>query len=580
MTQSTDSLLDVVRKARLHAAAWIADDFAVCDLDGPDAIGFLNNLTTADIRPLGIGQGVVAFQCTPRGMPETQLHIFRISENTWRVLNRTSDMARLLEHFDMMHFSEQFEIHDRRDELSMLALQGARSPEVIVSLLQQDEESLSALRDAAAFSWHSLKVGGGEVEAVKVSLTGDPGFLVIAAGTGVAALREQLNGLEEEVVFADPNVRETLRIEGGVLKMGTDIRSQGVAQEVGIDHPAFSYSQGCYVGQEIIARIQTKGEVPFILRGVLLSGDGELPAAGTALVSDDGKRAGEITSATFSPMLGRNVAIARMGRGFQLKGAVVLLDGTTCKVVDLPFATAQSLQADGDKRSKLYDEALSLFARDKEEEAIELLEQELASNPENFDAWEALGVIHDRQGRHHEAIKAMKHITDAQPDHLMANVNLSLYHMKIGDKQTAEDYQSKATQISLQRRIEEARREGKDVPLDAQAEQMQKLESRLDKFKAIIEMDPDDVLGYFGAGRACLDLKRFGEAVEHFRKVVELQRDYTVAWANLGTAFAALGETDAARETFETGIEVGEEKGDMMPVRDMQTRLRNLDTSP
>jgi tetratricopeptide (TPR) repeat protein len=89
-------------------------------------------------------------------------------------------------------------------------------------------------------------------------------------------------------------------------------------------------------------------------------------------------------------------------------------------------------------------------------------------------------------------------------------------------------------------------------------------------------MDPADVLGHFGAGKACLDLMRFREAAQHFERVVEIQHDYSVAWANLGQCYAALGENDRAIDTFNKGISVAEGKGDMMPARDMKVRLAKL----
>jgi tetratricopeptide (TPR) repeat protein len=173
----------------------------------------------------------------------------------------------------------------------------------------------------------------------------------------------------------------------------------------------------------------------------------------------------------------------------------------------------------------------------------------------------------------------MKKIIELDPKHLMANVNLSMYHMKVGDKATAEEYQARATAISIEKRIAEARAKGGPGAVDADLERIQKTEARLGKFRQIIEMDPGDVLGHFGAGKACLDLKRFGEAASHFEKTIAIQRDYSVAWANLGQAYAALGERDKARETFLQGIEVARGKGDMMPMRDMQTRLEKLESS-
>ncbi|MCK6440641.1 MAG: tetratricopeptide repeat protein, partial [Planctomycetes bacterium] len=414
-------------------------------------------------------------------------------------------------------------------------------------------------------------LAGQSVTIARESLTGDTGFFVVARNNDAPTIFEALcdAGKKFGVIEPSAQAREALRIEAGLPRYGRDILPNAVASELGINHEAFSYDKGCYIGQEILARIHTKAEVPFRLMGVCFAENASIPPSGTTLDAPDSKGAAVVTSAAYSPTLGRPIAIARVKRGYQTQG-VKLANGA--EVVELPLY----VPAPSDKRSDLYDRAITLFAQDRGAEALALLEQELAANPANIDALEALGVIHDRAGRHKEAIVAMKRIVERDPKHLMANVNLSLYHMKLGDKATAEDYQAKATRISMERRMAEARAQGKTPTAEDDAQRAAKLEARLDKFKAIIEMDPKDVLGHFGAGKACIDLKRFREAAGHFEKVVELQRDYSVAWANLGAAYAALGETDKARKVFEEGIAVAGAKGDLMPKRDMEHRLSRL----
>lgn len=565
---------DQIRQARCGVYAWNAHDFASAQVSGADATAFLTNLLTADLRKIPVGSGALTFQCTPRGMAEAMLTVAHVAGDQWLLIGERSDHERLLAYFERMHFSEAVTFENHADELGCIALQGAGSDETLRKLLADNAHPA----DLPEYGTRDCKLRSADstLTVVRRSLLGDPGWLLLVNHRGVEALLDQLAALEPVLVRADAALREALRIEAGVPAFGVDIQRNGLAQEVGIQHPAFNYNQGCYVGQEIIARINTKGEVPFRLMGLVMPGVSESPEPNTRLFGSDGKAAGSITSALLSPTLGHAIAIARIGRGYQLAGArlhVASADGPVATTCEFPIVDP-ALHAPANHHP-LYDEALTLFAKGEEDAALGLLRQELDAHPDNWDAWEAMGVILGRQEKYREAIDAIKRIADAQPEHLMANVNLSLFHMKVGDKATAEEFQAKATQISLKRRMDEARAKGQSSP-DAEAERMQQLASRLEKFRAIIEMDPGDVLGHFGAGKACMDLKRFGEAAKHFEDVLAIQRDYSVAWANLGTCLVSLGENDRARKVFEDGIEVAKLKGDLMPMRDMQTRLANL----
>jgi len=568
----SETLNDAVTRARAGVTLWKAEDLGIALVDGDDAATFLHNMLTADIKRIALNAGQISVQASPKGAAQCLLTIHRTDDKRYLMVMPRGEVAGLLERLEALHFSEKFTSRDVSSGLAVIAIQGPKTRQLIA--LASEEAVAHRMFELEEYASTAAKISGVDARAIRVSLTGDAGFLLVLDAKRADSLLDELLKTGEKLgaFTPDADTREVMRIEAGIPKFDVDLQRDAISSELGITHSAFNYDKGCFVGQEIIARIRTKGEAPNRLMNLLLPAGASVPEAGATLTSpDNDKQAATITSACYSPSLGRPLAIARVKMGYQIDGLKLKLGEHEAEVHELPLYVPS-----GDAARELYDKALTLFALNQESEAIQLLESALEENPSDIDALEALGVIRDRLGQHHEAIAAMKRVIEQNEKHLMANVNLSLYYMKIGDKETAEDYQSKATRISMERRMAEQRAQGKSVSGDDEAAQIKKLEDRVERFRQIIEMDPDDVLGHFGAGKACLDLKRFGEAASHFEKVVEIQNDYSVAWANLGQAYVALGEKDKAIATLEKGIVVAEGKGDMMPARDMKVRLDKL----
>jgi aminomethyltransferase len=130
---------------------------------------------------------------------------------------------------------------------------------------------------------------------------------------------------------------ETLRIENGVPKFGVDMDESTIVPELGIDG-LISYNKGCYIGQEIIARIHFRGHVAKQLKGIMSSG-GIKP--GDELTSLEGKPAGRVTSVTFSPKLDKNIALAYVRYDFLTAGTELLSGETPAAVSDLPFVASE-----------------------------------------------------------------------------------------------------------------------------------------------------------------------------------------------------------------------------------------------
>jgi len=125
---------------------------------------------------------------------------------------------------------------------------------------------------------------------------------------------------------------ETIRIEAGSPSYGLDITDEHLPQEIGRDDQAISFTKGCYLGQETVARIQTLGHVN--RRLVTLRVDAKrIPEPGAELVSD-GKSVGQITSTAWSPRFAAPLALVFVWRGYDQTGATLRLGTHTAQVVN------------------------------------------------------------------------------------------------------------------------------------------------------------------------------------------------------------------------------------------------------
>lgn len=129
---------------------------------------------------------------------------------------------------------------------------------------------------------------------------------------------------------------EVLRIEAGVPVFGKDMDETTIVPELGLDG-LISYKKGCYIGQEIIARIHFRGHVAKRLTGLTADSSAKLLEAGAEIMTIDGKNAGRVTSVTISPRLQKMIALAYVRFDHLTGGTKLAVDGTEVEVTDLPF---------------------------------------------------------------------------------------------------------------------------------------------------------------------------------------------------------------------------------------------------
>jgi folate-binding protein YgfZ len=129
---------------------------------------------------------------------------------------------------------------------------------------------------------------------------------------------------------------EVLRIENGVPLYGVDMDETTVVLETGFDE-AVSFNKGCYIGQEIIARIHFRGHVAKRLSGLIFDDEAADAKPGDEIKSLEDKNAGRVTSVTFSPKLGKKIALAYVRYDYLAENTELKVGGFTAKVKDLPL---------------------------------------------------------------------------------------------------------------------------------------------------------------------------------------------------------------------------------------------------
>lgn len=278
------------------------------EITGADRASFLHNLCTNDIRKLAVGQGCEAFFCNVQG--KVLAHVLLYCGPSSIALETVPGAAeRLANHLERYHIRENVEIVDRTSAWHETLLVGANVPAAF------DAFGISTL-PTGDLGHATAEFNGHAVQLRRLPLVAG-GWAVVCEANAGDAVRQAIE--KAGGVAMTPAAFEQARIEAGWPWYGVDISEQNLASEVGRDAQAISYTKGCYLGQETIARIDALGHVNRSLVGVLFTGS-EIPAAGLSL-THAGQEVGQVTSAAWSPKRGAPLALAYVRRGSCQVGA-------------------------------------------------------------------------------------------------------------------------------------------------------------------------------------------------------------------------------------------------------------------
>jgi aminomethyltransferase len=293
--------------AAVRQAAGVVDRAwrAKVEVRGRDRVSFLQSILSNDLKPLQPGQGCVAAFLTPHGKVIAFMRVLVLPDCLYLELD-DDIKARAFEALDKLLVSERVELSDATADWSILSVEGPRSPDALGAL------GLGPLPDHPSAHAESALTGL-PLRVVRAGETGEVGFDLWVPTAGAPDLWRRL--LEAGGPFGLRPVGlaalNALRVEAGVAWSGVDVTEETLLLEVPFEH-AVSYTKGCYVGQEVVARVTYRGHVNRKLTGLIFP-DAAVPAAGSK-VTGDGKEIGVVTSPVYSPTLKRGIALAFLGR--------------------------------------------------------------------------------------------------------------------------------------------------------------------------------------------------------------------------------------------------------------------------
>jgi folate-binding protein YgfZ len=252
MTTDRRTQLDLLR----HAVARVDCGRGVVVVSGPDALSFLQALVSADLDPLGPGDHVESLLLTPQGKLDVAFRLLRVADDELWLDTDPGLGAQLAASLDRFRIRVDAEVVDRSDDLGVLSLIGPAAP-------------------------------------ASVDVSDDARVVPTVHGVDVIGPRVTLPAVDG-VPTVDAEVYDAWRIEQGIPLQPLDIDEKTIPQEAELEVDAVSFTKGCFLGQELVCRIDSRGHVNRFLRR-FESIDGDWPARGAEVVVDD-KVVGALTS--------------------------------------------------------------------------------------------------------------------------------------------------------------------------------------------------------------------------------------------------------------------------------------------
>jgi folate-binding protein YgfZ len=304
-------------------------------VEGADRVRWLNGMLSNDVAALAPGRegsGCYALLLTRIGRIVTDVHVL-LREGSFWLETEQAAVAPLLATLGKFIIADDVRLSEASAGWSRLALEGPAASAIFASAAG---EPARLGPDAA----DDFAIAGVPVVAGAWGVSGEDALqLFVPAGREEAvaqALRRAGSG--HSLTLAGEEALEILRVEAGTPRFGRELSEAVLPAEVGLTR-AVSTTKGCYTGQEIVARMASRGGLSHALVGLALAG-GALPGAGS-VVSAQGARVGEVTSAALSPRAGA-IALGFVRRASAEPGTELELPSGSARVAALPFVAPRS----------------------------------------------------------------------------------------------------------------------------------------------------------------------------------------------------------------------------------------------
>ncbi|OVE84930.1 CAF17-like 4Fe-4S cluster assembly/insertion protein YgfZ [Natronolimnobius baerhuensis] len=308
--------------------------YGVIVVEGEDRLEYVDNVVSNRV-PNEDGQGCYALVLDPQGGIETDLYIYNAGERLL-LFTPPTNADPLAEEWAEKVFIQDVEISVATDEYAVFGIHGPKATEKVASVLTgagSPDERYSFVRGS---------MGDEGVTVIRTdALTGEESYEVICAAADADGVYDTLLNHGINAAPFGYQTWDTLTLEAGSPLFGTELEGT-VPNVLGLRN-ALDFEKGCYVGQEVVSRVENRGQPSRRLVGLRLESDGDskdrtIPESGAAVFDGDAS-VGEVTRAGESPLLEQRVALAVVDYSLESDALTVRVDGeevpATCS--ELPF---------------------------------------------------------------------------------------------------------------------------------------------------------------------------------------------------------------------------------------------------
>lgn len=308
-------------------------------LTGPDRISFLQGMVSNDVKSLNPRDGIYAAFLDIHGKILADVRIFSMDDSLlldlWEPLK-----DKILAHLNRYLIADEVEIADLTGQYSTLSPQGPKARPLLEELFQHQQFPARELEH------RPFRVGDTDLFIVRATHTGEEGYDLLLPIKDLlpTGSRIQEIGKKFSLQWVGTQAQEILRIEAGIPRYGMDMNEDNLLLETGLDQ-AVNFHKGCYLGQEVVERVRSRGHVNRKLVGMLL--EGETAADRGSPIYAGEKEIGKVTSSVSSPASKRPLAFGYVHRDYVQPATAVTIRSNArvipALVSALPFYRSPAL---------------------------------------------------------------------------------------------------------------------------------------------------------------------------------------------------------------------------------------------
>ncbi|MBI4458539.1 MAG: aminomethyl transferase family protein [Acidobacteria bacterium] len=298
---------------------------------GEDAARFLHGMVSNDVKGLEPGRGNHSFLLNVHGHILADLRVLRLDTNSFLLDCDSQRRETVWQALERHIVADAVELEDQTEPLACLALGGPCAREVLREVVGFDPPQMHFL--------DHIFVEAVSARLIRAALWGDEGYWILLPPDPAKLLWQKAlqAGTSLDIRPVGFQAVEVCRIEAGVPRYGIDMDEKTLPQETGQTH-AISFTKGCYIGQEVVERIRSRGHVNRRLMGLIFEEAPRIPAGAEILVN--GRPAGTITNSVYSFRLRRSIALAYLRTVHAEPGTWATVGNDSAEVVELPFPVA------------------------------------------------------------------------------------------------------------------------------------------------------------------------------------------------------------------------------------------------